>query len=248
MKRLVTLLTLLAIARPIFAATLVESLLECYDPIQTVVCEVRRDAESSGNKARTLSRVYFQRPDRLHVENTTPWTRRIVADGTNFFSYVDGETKGFSRPIARLDQDMLISLRKVPGTAMDHLLRLKGLTETNLPPTVDFPVRRAYDTGKMTAALSMDTSNRLARIEFFADRDMKQKTAQTDYSNFTEVLPGIWLARLHQTVVWMGGTESRETSRFDNLTVNQPVAPTLFNVSLFFKKVDFASTVEQMYK
>ena len=100
----------------------------------------------------------------------------------------------------------------------------------------------------MTAVLSMDSSNRIARLEFFADPGMKQKTAQTDYSNFTEALPGVWLAALHKTVVWMGGMESRETSRFDRITVNQPIAPNLFNASLFFKKVDFANSIEQMYE
>lgn len=248
MKHLVTLLALLTITHTLPAATLVETLLSSYDPVQSVACEVRRDAESKDNKVRTLSRVYFQKPDRLHVDSTSPWTRRIVADGTNFFSYVDGEPKGFSRPIARLDQDMLISLRKIPGTAMDHLLRLKGSTESNLPPTEVFPVRQAYDTGKMTVVLSMDSSNRLARIEFFANREMTQKTAQTDYSNFSEILPGVWLSGLHQTVLWIGGLENRETSRFDNITVNKLIAPNLFNAALFFKKVDFASTIEQMYE
>jgi hypothetical protein len=131
---------------------------------------------------------------------------------------------------------------------MDHLLRLKGSTESNLPPTEVFPVRQAYDTGKMTVVLSMDSSNRLARIEFFANREMTQKTAQTDYSNFSEILPGVWLSGLHQTVLWIGGLENRETSRFDNITVNKPIAPNLFNAALFFKKVDFASTIEQMYE
>lgn len=229
------------------AETMVETLLAGYDRIQTVSCEVRRDSDSGGNKVRTLSRVYFQRPDHLHVENVTPLPRRIVADGTNFFSYVEGDPKGFSRAIERLDQDMLIGLRKVPGTAMDHLLRLKGMTETNLPPAAGFPIRRGYDTGKMTAVLSMDPSNRLARIEFFADREMNKMTARTDYSQFQEALPGIWLSSLHRTVVWMGGAESRETSRFDNLSVNKPIAPNLFNASLFFRKVDFVANVEQMY-
>lgn len=239
--------SLLALALTARAETLVDSLLAGYNRIQSVSCEVRRDSESGGNKVRTLSRVYFQRPDHLHVESVSPFARRIVADGTNFFSYVTGDPKGFSRPIERLENDMLISLRKVPATAMDHLLRLKGMAETNLPPTGDFPIRRAYDTGKMTAVLSLDVSNRLCRIEFFANRAMTSKTAQTDYSQFSEALPGVWLSGLHQTTVWMGGAESRETSRFDHLAINQSIAPNLFNASLFFRKIDFASSIEQMY-
>lgn len=248
MKIIPSLVCLLILALPLSAETLVDSLLSGYGKIQALSCEVRRDGESGGNRVRTLSRVYFQRPDRLHVENVSPISRRIVADGTNFFSYVEGDPKGFSRPVERLEKDMLIGLRKVPATAMDHLLRLQGMPETNLPPAAGFPVRRAYDTGKMTAVLSLDASNRLARIEFFADREMTQKTARTEYSNFSEPLPGVWLSALHQTVVWMGGAESRETSRFDHIAVNQPIAPNLFNAALFFPKVNFVSTVEQMYE
>ncbi len=248
MKIHLSLLCLLILAIPLSAGTLVDSLLSGYGEIQSLSCEVRRDSESGDNKVRTLSRVYFQKPDRLHVESVAPLSRRIVADGTNFFSYVAGDPKGFSRPVARLERDMLISLRKVPATAMDHLLRLEGAPETNLPPTAGFPVRRGYDTGKMTAVLSLDTSNRLACIEFFADREMTQKTARTEYSHFSEALPGVWLSRLHKTVVWMGGGESRETNRFDNLSVNKPIAPNLFNASLFFQKVDFVANIEQMYE
>lgn len=229
------------------AETLVDKLLAGYDTIQSVTCEVRRDAESGKNKVKALSRVYFQHPDKLHVDNVTPLPRRIVSDGTTFFSYVEGDAKGYSRPVDKLEADMLISLRKVPASAMDHLLRLKGMAETNLPGAAGYPVRKGYDAGKLFAVLSLDTSNRLARIEFFTSATLEKKTAQIDYSNFVEAMPGIWLATLHQSVFWMGGTESRETSRFDHVTINQPIAQDMFKASLFFKNVDFVQSFEQMY-
>jgi len=229
------------------AETLVARLLAGYASIQTVSCNVRRDSESSAANGRTLSRVYYQKPDRIHVENVQPLPRTILADGTNFFSYIPGDPKGFSRPISQLDTDMLISLRKVPGSAMDHLLRLKDMPETDLPPTPEFPARKGYDTGKMYAVLSMDSSNRLAQIEFFTGADMKQRTAHAAYSQFMEASPGVWLARLHQTTIQLGSMEQKETSRFDNLIVNQPIAPNLFNASLFFKDVPFVSSMDQMY-
>jgi hypothetical protein len=196
---------------------------------------------------RTLSRVFYQKPDCLHVDNVTPLKRRIIADGTNFHSYVEGDPKGFSRPVAKLDEDMLISLRKVPGTAMDHLLRLKQATETNLAGTAEFPVRTGYSTPKAFVALSLDTTGRLARIEFYADPDMRNKTAQCDYSLFQEVLPTVWIPCLHRTVLNLGGVESRETSRFLNLSVNKPVSQGLFNPRLFFKDVEFVASFEEMY-
>jgi hypothetical protein len=229
------------------AETTVEKLLSDYDRIQSVACEVQKDGEAGGNKVRTLSRVFYQKPDCLHVENVTPLKRRIVADGTNFSSYVEGDRKGFSRPVAKLDEDMLISLRKVPGTAMDHLLRLRQAAETNLAGTAEFPVRKGYSTTKAFVVLSLDTTGRLARIEFFTSSDMRGRTAQCDYSLFQEAVPGVWIPCLHQTVLNAGGVESRETSRFLNVAVNKPIAPNLFNPRLFFKDVEFADSFEAMY-
>jgi hypothetical protein len=229
------------------AETLADRLLAGYAGIQTVSCNVRRESESSAAKGLTLSRVYFQKPDCIHVENIQPLPRTILADGTNFFSYIPGDPKGFSRPVSQLDADMLISLRKVPASAMDHLLRLKDLPEADLPEAPGVPIRKGYDTGKMYAVLSMDSSNRLAQIEFFTGADMKQRTAHAVYSQFTEAMPGVWLSRLHQTTMQLGSMEQKETSRFDNLIVNQPIAPSLFNASLFFKDVTFASSMDQIY-
>jgi len=230
-----------------FANTLVEQLITGYESIQSVSCEVRRDADSGGTQVRALSRVFFQKPDKLHVDNVTPLPRRIVSDGTTFFSYVEGDPKGYSRPISKLETDMLISLRKVPATAMDHLMRMRGMAETNLPPTSTFPVRKGYDTGKMFAVLSLDTSNRLARIEMFTSSDLKQAIAKIDYSNFIEAAPGIWLAGLHQSIMWMGGNESKETTRFDHLSINKPIAQNMFKAALYFSNIDFVPSFDQMY-
>jgi hypothetical protein len=235
----------LSVAR---AETAAEQLLSGYEKIHTVTCEVRRDIQSGAGKMRMLSRVYYQRPDRLHVDNSAPIPRRIVADGSMFYSYAEGDPKGFSRPIEKLDEDMLINLRKVPGTAMDYLLRLRGVAETNLPATAEFPVRRGYATPKVFAVLSLDATGRLARLEFYATPEMKVRTAQYDYSAFQEAVPGVWIPCLHQGTLTVGGAESQETTRINNLSVNTPVAPALFVAAPFFKSVKFVSSFDEIYQ
>lgn len=230
------------------AETLVERLLKEYEAVQTLTCDLRRDNEAGADKMRFLSRIYYARPDRLHVENTAPIERTIVSDGTNFFSYIDGDPKGFSRPVDKLDVEMLRSLRKVPGTAMDHLLRLKDVPETELPATAEFPVRRGYDAGKVFAVLSMDASNRLARIEFYTAADQKNLTGQYDYSAFQEVVPGVWIPCLHQGVMRVAGQETRETTRVSNLSVNTPIAEGLFVPAPYFKGVEFVDSFKAIYE
>ena len=221
------------------AGTLAERILASYEPVRSVTCEIRKDTETSANKIRTLSRVYYQKPDRLHVENVSPLKRRIVADGTSFFSYIDGDPQGFSRPIVKLNEEMLIQLHKVPGTVMDHLMKLKGVTETSMEATPDFPERKGYDTGKLFVVLSMDKLGRLARIEFYATPEMKSKTAQYDYSDFQEVAGGAWIPCLHQAILNNAGVEARETVRVDNLSVNTPIPANLFVAGPFFQGVKF---------
>ena len=141
------------------AQTLAERILAGYDSIRSVSCEIRKDSEAGARKMRMLSRVYYEKPDRLHVDQPAPIPRRIVADGKTFYSYIDGDPKGFSRAIEKLNEEMLINLRKVPGTAMEHLMKLKGIVETNLEATAEFPERNGYDVGE-TVRGSLDGRDR----------------------------------------------------------------------------------------
>ncbi len=238
-----------ALAPAAGAQTLAQQLLAGYDAVQSVSCEVRRDTETvGGNSARALSRVYFQKPDRLHVENVTPVQRRIVADGETFFSYIEGDPKGFSRPVSQLNEEMTIQLRKIPGTAMDHLLKIGDAPETVLPAAEGFPVRRGYEKGRLFVVLSMDPENRLARIEFFDSPEMKNRTAQYDYSAFQPAAGGAVIPCLHRGVLWSGGVETRETVRISNLAVNQPVPGSLFVAGPFFEGVDFVDDFGNIYE
>lgn len=235
-------------AVPDAAPSLVDRLIASYDPITSVSCEVRREELSpSGRTFRTLSGVFFQRPDRLHVDTSAPVRRVIVSDGEIFYSHVQGDPKGFSRPVAKLDLDMTISLRKVPGTAMDHLLRLRGIKEIELAPELDWPVRRGYDTDKVYAELRVDSQGRLGRIDLFTGVDRGKPTAKFFYRDFYEPLPGVWIPRLHETELNTGGKTSRETTRFDNLKVNEPIAPVLFVAAPFFKGIQFENSFDKIY-
>ncbi len=240
----------LSLCRPAGAAgdgTLAERLCAQYDAVKTLQCQLRRDTEASAGSLRKLSRIYFQRADKLHVDNVAPLKRRIVSDGELFQSFIVGDPKGFSRPVAKLDRDMLLSLRQVPGTAMEHLLRLQGVAETNLPPVEGFPVRRGYDTGKNFVVLALDASNRLARADFFATAAQQQRIARWDYSQFQEVAPGVAIPCLHQALITINGKESRESVHVDNLVVNQPIPANLFQPALFFKGVEFVDRFEDIY-
>jgi hypothetical protein len=186
-----------------------------------------------------LSRVHYQRPDRIHVENVSPGRRRIIADGHTLFYHEDGSAKGFARAIADLDKDWLVRLRTVPGTPMEHLLWLTGLPEITLDPVPGCPLRRGYQAEKAYVVLSCDERGRLAAIEWFTTSERNRKTAECRYRDFQEVAPGCWIPRLHQSVLWLDDGRTEETRRVDNLVVNQPVAPALFNARAFFPAVAF---------
>ncbi|MBP7828479.1 MAG: hypothetical protein KA248_01035 [Kiritimatiellae bacterium] len=249
MRRILWACLLAALWQDAGAQTLAQRVLAAYDAVHSVSCEVRRDTETAGgNSSRALSRVYYQRPDRLHVENVTPVKRRIVSDGQTFFSYIEGDPKGFSRPVSQLNEEMTIQLRKVPGTAMDHLMKIGDAAEAELPAAGEFPVRRGYEVGRLFVVLSADPEGRLARIEFFDSPEMNNRTAQYEYSAFQEAAAGAWIPCLHRGTLWAGGVETRETVRIGNLIVNGPIAPGLFVAAPFFKGVEFVDDFGKIYE
>ena len=126
---------------------MLERVLKPYDAVQSLSCEIRRDTPlPDGQTLRMLSRVYYQRPDRLHVENFSPVKRRIVSDGTVFRSYTEGAPQGFSRPVAELNEEMLRNLRMVPGSAAGVLEVLAGAPRCRWNPRRNFPFAPATTT------------------------------------------------------------------------------------------------------
>lgn len=240
--------------------TLAQRLCAGFENIKTVTCEIRKTTTAGGKTVRMLSRVFYKKPDHIHVENVAPVKRRIIADGEKLYYHEEGLPHGFSRPIPELTEKWLSSLRNVPGTPMEHLLKLKQTAETSLPGTPELPLRKAYQTGKVFVVLSCDTEGRLTQIEFFKSPEMKEKTAQYEYSAFRKAADratrsargaagNCWMPCLHKAVVFMpDGEKVTETRRINNLEVNKPIADRIFAADIFFKDVDFVSDFSKTYE
>ena len=245
MRALAVVAALGYLAAPAAGETLVDRLLASYDGVETLQCEIRKVTEAAGRKVRTLSRVYYARPNRIHVGNVTPLKRTIVADGKVLFDYIDGDPKGFSRPVDELEPAMRMELQKVPGSPMDHLWRLQGSPEMELEPSDAHAMRRGYRSEEMFVVLSLDERDRLARIDFYRAEDMKEQVASVLYSDFKEATDGVWIPCLHESR-WLPG-ESTETKRFMDLKVNEPVPEDRFKPDLHFHNVEFVSSFEEIY-
>ena len=229
------------------AGTVVERVLQPYDSIQSLSCEIRRDLPLPGGETlRMLSRVFYQRPDKLHVENFSPVQRRTLSDGQVFRQYTQGAPKGFSRPVSELNDEMLRNLRMVPGSAANILGMLSGAKEVPLEATDQFPVRAGYDNGKSFAVLNLDDQGRLARFELFSTPAMTDLQTWTDFSAYQEVIPGVWIACLQQSKVVLQGLERTETTRIDNLTANGEIPASLFLAEGFFPGVEFVPSYDQI--
>ncbi len=227
----------------VFADTLAERILSSYDAVQTLSCEIRKDTETAQGKTRMLSRVYWQRPDRVHIENVMPslgsGKRRIISDGKSLYIHEQDAPQGYSRPVSELDADKLIELHKLPGTPMDHLMRLKGVEEIPLDATPEFPVRAGYQTARNFVVLNMDFTGRLARVQFFKTAALDEQIGEYEYDSFTEPLPGVWFSALIRGGFSDMGLQLVETVRISNLSVNEPVAPMLFVPGGFFEGIEF---------
>ena len=66
--------------------TLAEKLCSEYAKIESVSSEIQKTITTGGKSVKWLSRVFYRKDDRIHVENVTPEKRRIVADGKSLCS------------------------------------------------------------------------------------------------------------------------------------------------------------------
>ncbi|MCF7837137.1 MAG: hypothetical protein K9N49_00745 [Candidatus Marinimicrobia bacterium] len=221
-------------------------LLAAYDDIQTVQCDIRRGWDGPEGRVRMNSRVAWERPRRLHVENFSPLRRRYVCDGTNFFYYIAGDPKGFSRPVPELDAEWRARLEAVPGAPGEYLARLAGHAEEALPGDAEFPHRWRYTLPDGEGLLLLDEQRRLAGIDLFQGPD-RQPLLRLRFSAHREVQPGLWLPLRHEATTWLDGQERAESTRIENLVVNEPVPPALFRPADYFKDIQFVPTFEQIY-
>ncbi len=234
-------------AEDMTVTSLVERLLTENGKIQRVQCEIRRETEVGGTVVPTLSRVWFERPDRLHVETVTPNERRIVVDGKTIHKWIAGQTNGVLIPLAEAPAQELLQVRRVPATAEEYLLQIRGSPETTLPPEDGFPVRRAYTPSAPHpyTVLALDETGRLARLEFFDPSVRTNRLLQVNFGSWKEVKPGIWISCLQKTAgKTRTGTEMKETLRVSSLAVNEPINPEQFDRGRQAPGVQFLSLDE----
>lgn len=247
-KLLILALSVFALSFVAHASTEVDRLLAEYAKIDTVACQIRRTKIGGAGKIKFLSRVYWTKKNQLHAEGITPIKRRTIVDQTTLYQYVEGDPKGFSRPIKELSEDMAISLQLVPGTAMDHLLRLKDKDEIALPSHEGFPKRVGVQTEKKYVVLLFDDKDRLSGIEFYETAALKDRIANYRYRDFTEAVPGAWVPLTHEATVGNADMPFKETVKVDRFVANKPIAESLFIPSSFFDKdIDFVDEFTKIF-
>lgn len=227
-------------------STLVDQLLAQYEQIESVTCDLRRDVTQGDQEIRWLSRIYFQRPDRLNVKNHAPLPRRIVSDGTALFQHNRDQPRGFRQAVDELSEAMLLSLRRVPGTPMEHLARLRDVPEKVLDGAGEFPVRRAYATAKIYAVLHADEAGRLGRLELFDATDRSRLTGEIDFSAFVEVLAGVWIPMRQDARFYLGDLTVQESVRLSQYTVNVPIPADRFEPAAFFQDVEWVADFDKL--
>jgi hypothetical protein len=246
-KLTVYVLSTLLLTMPVLAGGEVDRLLESYGKIETVTCQIRRTKEGKLGKMKFLSRVYYTNQNKIHAEGIAPVKRRTIADGKTLYQYAEGDPKGFSRPIENLSEQMQISLFMVPGSPMDHLLRLKEFKEQELEPQNGLR-RVGIDAGSRYVILELDANGRLAGVEYYDSAALSAKTADYTYSKFMEAVPGTWIPLHHSAELNNGAQNFKEAVHVDRFIANKPVAESLFIPSSFFDKaIDFVDDFAKIY-
>lgn len=220
--------------------SLADELCRGFETIQTLSGRIRKMTQAGGKTVRLLSRVHYSNDLRIHVHNVSPAQRRILSDGVTLYYHEDGRAKGYSSPVNELDEDWAASLRNIPGSPYEHLVNLRNLPETHLPPTETAPLRRGYETERHWVVLEADEPFRVLRIAFYDLQNRNLLQGEYLYSEFLQAGPQCWIPQRHQGFMRLpDGTRIEETRIVESLELNQPIPDHLFNPALFFENVKF---------
>ncbi len=228
---------------------LVDQLIQANRRIHSLQCDIRREVESAGKITTTLSRVSFQRGDRLCVETVTPTPRRIVVDGTAIHKWIDGHPKGVRLPLEDATSAELLQVRRVPASGEEYLLLLKDAPETALPPTPEFPTRRGYSASAPHpfVVLSLDDKGRLSRVEFLDPDNHDKRLTRVDFGGWREAAPGLWIACTQLTETRArNGVSSHETLRVSRLKVNEEIRKHTFSPAHWADDIEFVTPAEML--
>ena len=215
----------------------IASLRAPFAAIESLSVEIRRTTEWPGQRpVKTLSTVYFKRPDKFHSETVAPFHRRVLADGRDLRIHVDGAPKGGIAPISSLEGEMLANMRAVPGSPEAALMALEGSREFSLPPTNGHVCVLCLSENSRSI-LEIDGQGRLASLSIFDLSDAP--TLETRFHDFAEIVPGVWMPLRHVTTSPAFGKTMKDVMRVVNPVANGPLAPSLFDAAAFFKDVAF---------
>ena len=227
--------------------SLADRLCARYDAVKTLSCQTRKTTMVDNEGVTMLSRVYYQQPNLLNVETISPLHRRIVSDGQALYLHQTNSLHGFSRPLGKLDADMRMLIGAIAATPLDHILYLRGNSETTLPPLPGLPLRRGYAAGtNIFAVLNCDQAERLVKIDYFKSPAMDVRIASTVFTNFLAVSSNCWLALRQQTTISLPSSSVTETRVFETVIVNLPLDQKLFDHTRYFKDIPFVAELSAM--
>lgn len=229
-------------------AALVDRLLAPFAGVKSISCEIRRDWPGPDGRVRMNSRVHWQRPLMLHVDNFSPMRRRYVCDGDRLFYYIEGDPRGFSRRVEELDRDWRLRLEVVPGSPMERLLPLRGAEEIILDDSPDGMPRRGYRLDNAYVVLQVDAENRLVSYRRYSSEQAEHPLLVIVYSSFSEVSPGAWLPLRHEARVSLEDGKRIETTRVSLIGVNEPMPSGIFSPEAYFAGVDFVDSFDKIYR
>lgn len=221
---------------------LVDRLLASWGRIQTMTCTIREDTRTVMGVTQSVSRISYERPNHINIDRTGFESCRIIADGRMYYYRQPDQEPGIGVPIRDLDAKRRLVLQSVPGSPMEYLLPLIQAPETNMSALADLPIRRGYSTSNTFVVLSCDAIGRLCRVETFPPQRTEARLVQHDYSIFVQIATNCWIPTLQEMLYnESDGTLVERKRRLDDLVVNQPLSPALFNYTLYFPGVTFTN-------
>lgn len=229
------------------ADEVVDALLEGYRGIDTLRCDVRRERTAGDETLRRLSRVYYADGNRIHVENVTPFRRRIVSDGRTLHYHRDGMPQGWACPVDELPPAWARRLQTVPGTPMEHLLLVRDAAGEALPAAEGLPVRRRYRLGDVDLEVGLDDAGRVARVVVRGEKNGVPIVSTYTYLEFRAAGKDSWVAARTRAELRVGEQTLHEDTRLTGLVIDEELPRGVFDPAGSFEGVHFVDTLEEAF-
>ncbi len=210
-----------------------------YAAITNASCTVRREVSIDGRPATAISKVSWARGNRLSVQTISPEKLFTVIDGRKIWQRYGKDKTWTEKDLSSQMPSQAANMRSVPASPEEILAPLDPLSakdiakeSENVARTLRFDFAGATNDSRH-ASISLLPDGRIKSMNVFRSGTPDVLLSSTEFKGEIEVLPGVWLYKRMETLVYDPNGTIKMKSRFDDIKVNFELDDKVFDKATY---------------